>query len=154
MIRITFDVVGEKQVDRAIERFSKGVQDYRPAWESIRGIFWNAEKKKFEAADWEPLSPIYAAWKEEHYPGKPILQRTGALMASLTGHNEGAIIEIHPLWMQVGSALGYGRYHQKGTSRMPQRKVIDLVEENKRSIMKAIQRHLLNVSERAGIPAP
>lgn len=149
MIRFTFVVDGEVQVDRAIEQFAKGVEDYTPAWKNVRDIFWQAEKERFEAAHWEALSPVYAAWKAVHYAGKPILQRTGALMESLTGHHSGSIVEIHPLSVEVGSSLPYGIYHQRGTGSMPQRKIIDLDEGNKKAIMKAIQRHLVNAARGA-----
>lgn len=36
------------------------------------------------AGKWRELSPKYKAWKEARYPGKPILERTGALKAALT----------------------------------------------------------------------
>lgn len=156
MITLTFNVAGVQEFKAGIERFSEGISDLTPAWEDIRDYFWEVEAGQFDAegggdsGPWAPLSPTYAAWKAVHY-GTPILELTGALRESLTGGG-GSEVEISPMRLRVGSAVPYGIFHQWGTDRMAQRKVIDLTHENHMAMMKAVQRHMLIVSERAGIP--
>jgi phage gpG-like protein len=150
MIRLTFSVLGDKQVDFAIQRFTEGVSDLTPAWEDIRDYFWQVEGELFdsegssgESGLWQPLSPQYAAWKAIHY-GTPILERTGALRESLTG-GDGSQVQISPMRLGIGSTVFYGIFHQMGTSKMPQRKAIDLTYENQQEIARAVQRHLVNL---------
>lgn len=156
MITFTFNVAGLQEIKTGIERFSEGVSDLTPAWEDIRDLFWDIEGGQFDAegqggdGPWAPLSPTYANWKAIHY-GTPILELTGALRQSLTGGG-GAEVEIGPMSLKVGSSIPYGIFHQYGTSRMPARKPIDLTHENQMAMMKALQRQMLIISERGGIP--
>lgn len=74
---------------------------------------------------WEPLSPAYAAWKRRHFPGTKILERTGALRASLewsgSGLGAGGFFQPTPTRVMFGTDIPYGKYHQHGGGRMPQR---------------------------------
>ena len=94
---------------------------------------------------WVPLSPAYAAWKAIHYPGQPMLQRTGRLIESFEG-GPGAIRVVRPESLAFGSDIPYGTYHQTGTGRMPRRRIIDLTEEDRTMIMREIQRYLVRVA--------
>src|ERR1017187_7512096 len=84
------EIAGEVQMDRGIARFADGVADYRPIWSAVEDDFYAQMKDQFktegeEGGDkWQALSPEYAGWKEAHYPGQAILQRTGDLYNSLT----------------------------------------------------------------------
>lgn len=76
---------------------------------------------------WSPLTPDYAAWKEGHYPGMPLLELTGDLREALTttasplAYREWSAAEF-----SFGTAgLAYASFHQTGTARMPARPVFD-----------------------------
>ena len=43
---------------------------------------------------WAPLSPAYKRWKDKHFPGRPILVRTGAMQAGFRW-------EAHPRSLRV-----------------------------------------------------
>lgn len=80
-----------------------------------------------EMGSWAPLSESYAAWKEKHYPGAPILVRTGKLRAALTDSNaEGARRDVGSDVLTYGTqGVPYASHHQEGTSRMPARPPFD-----------------------------
>ena len=74
---------------------------------------------------WQSLQERYAARKRRKYGDKPILQATGALMASLTDPQAaGAIYELDPLKLTIGTSLttpggkwNLGLIHQEGAER-------------------------------------
>ena len=145
-MRLSFDFYGDQQVDRTLARVQDDINDFRPAWEAIADDFVSIEQAQFASqgatgsGGWAPLSPIYAAWKARHYPGKPTLERTGQLKASLTGRPFG-VERIDPKSMAVGSDVDYGLFHQQGTERMPRRRPVELTEINRRMIVKRAQQH-------------
>jgi len=79
---------------------------------------------------WAPLSPAYAEWKQQHFPGKPILQRTGALYGAMTSASRfgGSQSKISGDTLSIAPTVPYFRFHQQGTGRMPARPMIDFSE--------------------------
>ena len=111
-------------MDRGIARFADGVADYRPIWPVIEEDFYAQMKDQFktEGAEggeaWVPLTPEYAGWKEQHYPGQPILQRTGDLYNSLTSSTDAnAVLVEGRKSLTLGSRVPYGMYHQSNEPR-------------------------------------
>lgn len=159
MFRFRLDIAGEVQMDRAIARFSEGVTDYRPIWPVIADDFYAQEKDQFrtEGAEggerWEELSPEYAAWKEASYPGKPILQRTGDLVGSLTSASDPNAVKVEERkTLTLGSKVPYAIYHQSPKPRtvLPRRPEIMLTEEFKRGVTRHMQTYLLQVATQSG----
>lgn len=119
-----------KKSQQLLNRLAKsGKIDFRPTFKVI-GIGYQKEVKAiFEKQQpravglrWAPLSATYAAWKEIHYPGAPILVRTGKLKRSMTEQgSEGNITLIGSTSAVFGSYIPYGRYHDEGTQRLPKR---------------------------------
>lgn len=146
-VRLTLSFYGDKQVDRTLANLELGAADARPAFDAIADDFLKIERRQFAtqggagSGGWAPLSPKYAAWKARHYPGKTILRRTDELHTSLTVGP--AIRIIEPTTMIIGSDVDYGAYHQRGTSRMPQRRPIELTENRRREWMKILQRFIV-----------
>lgn len=69
----------------------------------------------------------------------PILYETGALFRSLTPGNPGYTERFAgPTTIFVGTAVPYGIYHQTGTSRMPQRTVLDFPDARTKQVMDGI----------------
>ncbi len=157
MFRFRLEVAGTVEMDRGIARFADGVSDYRPIWPVIEDDFYAQMKAQFasEGAEggerWQPLSPEYAGWKQAHYPGKPILERTGNLLRSLTsGADPNAVKVEDPQALTLGSKIPYAIYHQTGTSKMPARPEIKLPEPFKRSVMHHIQVYLVQIATQSG----
>lgn len=156
---LSFQFYGEAQLERTLERF-EAAADMRPAWEAIADDFARLERQQFASqgasasGGWSPLSPVYARWKANRFPGKTILRRTDALYDSLTVRPFGVEV-ITPSDMWVGSDVAYGRYHQQGTPRMPRRRPIELTEADRRRWVAIVQRFLVTghvtVGPRGGI---
>jgi phage gpG-like protein len=159
MFRFRLEIAGEVQVDRGIARFADGVADYRPIWPVIEDDFYAQEKDQFatEGAEggekWVPLSPEYGAYKEAHFPGKPILQRTGDLMRSLTTPNDPNAVRVEERkTLTLGSRIPYAIYHQSIDPRtvLPRRPEIELTEPFKRSAMHHMQTYLVQMASQCG----
>lgn len=150
---IRFEFYGDEQINRTLADREERVTDAREAWEVLARRFATAERRQFTSqglygsGGWRPLSPRYAAWKASRYPGKTILRRTDDLFKSLTQRPFGIEV-IEPLYMVVGSDVDYGAYHQSGTSRMPQRRPVELPESERREWVKIIQRFVVTGSAR------
>lgn len=160
MFRFRLDIAGEVQLDRGIARFSEGVADYRPIWPVIEDDFYAQEKDQFKTEGteggekWQRLSAEYSGWKEAHFPGKPILERTGDLMRSLTQPNDpnGVRIEERKT-LTLGSKIPYAIYHQSilpRKSKLPRRPEIALTEAFKRGVMHHLQAYLVQVATQSG----
>lgn len=159
MFRFKMDIAGETQLDRGIARFSDGVSDYTPIWPVIEDEFYAEEKAQFasEGAEggekWAPLSPAYSEWKEAHFPGQPILQRTGDLERSLTSRNDpnGVRVEARKQ-LTLGSRVPYGIYHQSTAprTRLPRRPMINLTSAFKATVMRQVQAYLVEIATKVG----
>ena len=146
--RIAFDFYGDVQLERTIDRTIDRAEDASPAWEAIANSLVRAERRQFAteggyaSGGRAPLSPAYAAWKARHYPGKPILERTGRLKASLTERPLGVEV-IRPHSAILGSHVPYGLHHQRGGGRPPPRRPVELPESIRREWVKIVQRWIV-----------
>ena len=146
--RLTLTMEGETQIDRTLARFADAIEDARPLWDVLADRFAASERRQFDSegaygsGGWAPLSPAYAAWKARHYPGKPILERTGEAKRGLTVRPFGVEVLL-PGSMVVGSGTDYMRYHQRGAGTLPQRRPVELPEGERRDWVKLMQRFIL-----------
>ena len=131
-VKVKIEMIGMTALESIFDHVKQIPDDWRNAWEPMAEDFHAAEAQIFaeQGPGYAPLRPRYAAWKAKHYPGMPILVRTGALELSLTDPTaDGAIYEINPTSMELGTDLktrdGHytlGMLHQTGTRRgMPAR---------------------------------
>lgn len=150
-VTIRLEVYGDVQLERTLERFASAAEDMRPAWETLRQRFLEAERRQFASqggygsGGWPALSPAYAAWKARNYPGQTILRRDDELFESLTEGPAVAILE--PSYMVLGSDVEHGGYHQRGDG-VPQRRPVELPEFERREWVKVMQRHLIEAGQR------
>lgn len=89
-----------------------------PAFEAAMGRQFNS-RGTGQTGAWAPLSDTYATWKRKHYPGKPLLELSGALRSALT---ESGSPNSYREWtaseFSFGTAgLEYASFHQFGTRR-------------------------------------
>jgi phage gpG-like protein len=141
VVVLTINTVGDERFVRGFNRYAQEVQDWRPAFEQIYDNFLDIERRNFRAQGyphpWKQLSPEYRQWKAVHYPGKPILQRTGRLMRSLTAKRQAGaqdtVKDIRKLRAEFGTQVPYARAHQQGhpPRNLPARPVVQLTERNK-----------------------
>lgn len=159
MFRFKLDVAGEVQLDRGISRFSDGVSDYRPIWPVIEDDFYAEEAAQFASEGaaggepWTPLSPEYAGWKEAHYPGMPILQRTGDLQRSLTSPSDPNAVHVeNRKSLVLGTRVPYAIFHQSINPRtkLPRRAPIQLTKPFKAGVMRQLQSYLVQIATQSG----
>ncbi|MBL8909869.1 MAG: phage virion morphogenesis protein [Archangium sp.] len=98
-----------------------------PVLERATGQQFDARGAGPDAGSWAPLSISYAKWKAAHYPGKPLLERTGALREGLTqSGSANARRDIGSNELTFGTrSVPYASAHQTGTERMPARPLFD-----------------------------
>lgn len=147
-LRLRLEFLGEVQLDRTLARFAAGLDDARPVWEKLARRFGVLNRAQFASegatgsGGWQALSPDYAEWKARHYPGKPILERTGDLKRSLTRRPYGVEV-LERRFMVLGSDVEYGPYHQAGGDRLPQRRPVELPERERREWVRILQRFVV-----------
>ena len=90
---------------RNIERLSENLTDGFD-WGSLAPIVAEAAEGIFASqgrGGWAQLSPAYARWKERNFPGKGILELTGAYLSAATQigapHN---LVEVGPDHLTYG----------------------------------------------------
>jgi phage gpG-like protein len=154
------EIAGQVAMDRGIARFADGIADYRPIWPVIEDDYYAQVKDQFKTEGeeggqaWVPLSEKYGAWKEAHFPGMPILQRTGNLIDSLTNPNSAnGVRREERKTLTFGSTLPYALYHQTGSKdgeHPPARPEIQFPEAFKRTVMHHVQTYLVQIASQSG----
>jgi phage gpG-like protein len=129
-VKLRFDQRGFDTARRELHDMRIRVQDVRPAWDVV--LTWWAERnvtnfrnagKRWQAA-WRPLAPTTLAEKLRlGYPPN-ILVRSGDLRTSLTMRPLG-VEQLRPHDVEAGTNVPYADFHQRGTKRMPQRKLVN-----------------------------
>ena len=141
MLNFTFNVDGEEQLNRWLDIAADSVNDFSTIFEKLADDFRETQKEVFKnegafegLSKWASLSPKYKKWKTKHFPGRPILELTGAMKRSLINRADSNHIErITPNTFEIGTKDFKAILHQRGTKKpMPKRKVIDLSESQKR----------------------
>lgn len=158
VLTVTFTIMGDVVLARALSRFGDGVRDFSPVWEQIRNDFVRIGEEQFgtegarSGQPWAPLSPTYAAWKEKHFPGRPILRLSGALWGQMSV-GTGLFVDITPMSMLIYPTLFYAAIHQQGSPRtnMPARKVVALTEDDKVGWMKMIHGYVYDKAREARV---
>ena len=138
---------------REIERLSEGlIADFD--WGSLAPIVAEAADRIFASegrGKWPQLSRAYAAWKEKNYPGKGILELTGAYRNAATQIGApGNVVEVgddHLTYGVEGFDPNYPLFHEdpREGSRLPARPVFELLEEDEdlsREVKETIEEHI------------
>ena len=122
-----------KEMELNFSRGARLIGDFKPVFNDVAKIFYKHEARSFASQgastgeEWERLSKAYGAWKKQNFPGRPILQRRGALLAALTRRGApGSLRRISNRGMVIGlndkTKIGkYGKAHSTGTDNMPAR---------------------------------
>lgn len=148
-MKLQVDVYGDEQVNRELLRFSDRSLDASPAFRRIADGMRDQIGRQFASqgaagsGGWAPLKPSTLAKKAAEGLSPNILQATGALMDSLTGAGGANREVVTRDELIFGTTLAYGGFHQRGTSRMPQRKPIEFSETDRRGFMKTLQRYVV-----------
>lgn len=161
-VRILFEVSGEEQFNRVFERVGDNLNDLTPIADDIRDAFWDIEKEQFQSGGakgasgkWKPLSPAYEIQKINRYGTfaviAGVLRATDAMYESMTGMTPDTVYQKSRDQIVIGTRLARAKYHQDGGGRLPQRKVIDFSDSQRRDLTKQTQRSLVKQIRRGGI---
>lgn len=143
MIEFRSELRGYPGLLNAFDQLAESIQDYSPAWPSIRRVFREIMVGQFTSQGsrggrkWANLSKGYKRWKERVAPGRPILFLTGRMAESLISETSDSINESDSLSLSMGTRVHYAKYHQGGTTsfsyagvsystRLPARPIINL----------------------------
>jgi phage gpG-like protein len=154
LVEITLDVAGDKQLARAFEATAREVEDMsdplaRFGEHLLREI---GEQFQTEGArggePWRRLTRAYETWKEEHYPGRPILVQSSAMRSAalspraVTITPRRLVYEIDDANVCGGTRSEHDRvdrgqlayWHQVGAGRLPARPIVQLNQEARREL--------------------
>lgn len=143
---------GADEYDAKLAKLTELIADLRPFWPLVVPLFIGWIGKQFESEGeffgqhWAPLTPAYAAWKTENYPGKGILSAEGDLRRAATTPErtvtpQTLVLRIKPYEKTERSTrttasgarsrarVGTGKemdpdWFQSGTGRMPARPLL------------------------------
>ncbi len=118
-------------------------------------LIFSHQQERNEGLKWAPLSEQYAQWKEKHFPGQPILVRTGTLRSSMTELGaEGNITIISKTGAVFGSSISYGIYHDADgprSGRLPRRNFSEPSEARRNIWIGQIEKSIINNFEKQGV---
>ena len=148
-MKLHFDIYGDEQIQRELLRFANYTGNAGPALQQIADDMREQIADQFAtegergSGGWAPLQESTIAAKAAAGLDPHILQATGALMESLTGRGGDNIEEVSDDHLVLGSRVAYGKFHQKGTSKMPARKPVEFSELDRRGFVRTLQRFLV-----------
>lgn len=112
---------------RAMRQIGSQVSSYYAgeAFASQGGIFGKV---------WKPLSPVYAAWKAKHYPGRPPLELTGTMRRSFRFSTSNTSATIT-------NTSNHYKYHQSSAprSKLPRRQMAGINNDVKTMVQRIIK---------------
>lgn len=130
----------------AFSRFADQITDWRPVFDLIIEDYQDVETKHFQTEgrsglgqQWADLSPDYAMWKSENYPGRPILVREGDMRQAVLEPK----IRKKRDYLRLRIKDEKLEYHQEGTKSMPARPVLVKPETMEKRWMKIFQSYMV-----------
>jgi phage gpG-like protein len=141
--RVSFSVEGEAQIERAFNLEAHMAADMSEPLSRMADVILERVNEQFategahgEAGGWRPLSPEYAKWKAKHYPGAPILVRTGKMKDLLL--DKSSSVTVTKQSMIYAPLSEYAGYHQRGTVKMPARKPVNLTMADRKAALNSV----------------
>lgn len=154
MLKVEWDITDA--VERLIAKRDQ-LDDLRPLWRALLPYLRKATERTFSTRGgrigerWTPLTQPYAARKARLFPGQPILRATDAMYRSFVIPGaENAVEEIDAQSLTYGSQDRKARYHQDGTPRMAQRKILEVTPADRREAKRLARAYLENQGRLSG----
>lgn len=153
-MRFTFEIAGDKQIERELLRVGSRSTNAAPAFSAIADFMIEETRLQFDtqgghgSGGWQPLQAATVRAKVRHHPplDPRILHATLALAHSLTDRGDkNMVLDIRPQELRYGSKLPYAAAHQnpKSSNPLPQRRPIAFTEHARREIIRKLQRYLV-----------
>lgn len=146
-MNITLNVSGVEELKAAFNQVVEGIKDFRrgDVWGKVQRVFYKIENELFTSegasgasGKWAPLSSPYAEIKAKKWGAVPILTASGRMWKAMSSETGDSVVDKQAQSMTIGTSLKYPGYHQAGTGRMAQRKVVDLTESQQADIVAPI----------------
>lgn len=151
-MNLTFEISGDVQVDRTLERWVDRADNMRPALSALADDFLRIEDRQFNSqglfasGGWTPLKQSTVERKALLGLDPRILHATLALRNALT--QRGAPHQVRRVTNDeffAGTDLIYAGVHQNPvTSPLPRRRPVELRETDRRQWIKTLQRFLVD----------
>jgi hypothetical protein len=154
MLNVRFQVAGEQQYARAFQVLADDARDLKEPLTRVRDRLVSTVGEQFQSegqhggTPWPQLSTAYEQWKQEAFPGRPLLVRSGAMRAAYLADGTRELTNTRLVWGidtqrdQHGQAIAdRAGAHQAGEGHMPQRKIIALTFEDRRAFDRAFVEH-------------
>lgn len=122
-MNIKIDITGIPETVGKLDQLKNVIENVEPEMQDVGKWMLSLLSEEVFAtqggiigAPWAGLSPSYARKKQQEYPGRGILVRTGVLQGNwrLMTSRQYALLK---------NGTPYAPYHQFGTSKMPQRMI-------------------------------
>lgn len=146
-MRVEVKVEGTDELIAAFRTVEKGL-DFRElgTWDAVAAKWYEIERGLFESegasgksGKWKALSSGCETQKQKKYGSVPILFASGEMARSLTKKGaKDSVLEKTANTLTIGTTNKKAGYHQRGNSRLPQRKVIDFTSEQLQEIASPI----------------
>jgi hypothetical protein len=137
-VRMRLEVMGEVQVSRAFQTFGHEARDMSDPLGRIGDKLLGAVGDQFRTqgartgAKWVPLNPAYAIWKDAQVGSEPMLVFHQWMRDTLTSKSAITVSSHQLVYRPVGKHDDVAAWHQAGSGHLPQRKLVDLTEIDKR----------------------
>lgn len=149
-MRFELDIAGDRQIARELLRVGEHAEDAAPAFRNIADYFRDLEREQFRSeggsgsGGWPPLAASTLLRKAKLGQPQNILVASGDLRDSLTdAGDEQHIEDVSHDGLLFGTRDPKAKYHQHGTSRMPQRRPVELSETERRHTLRILQRWVM-----------
>lgn len=148
-MQIAITIRGDKATIQKLEKMGQSFFNFKSEMEEIgtlvklyaAGQAMASQGGVFNAK-WPALSPKYAVWKAKHFPGRGPLIRSGNMSRRYEFSAKEQSVTIR-------NAADYFRWHQTGTSTMPQRLSLAVNDIQKRMMVQIIDAGVKRKIERA-----
>ena len=133
--------ISRDQVDRLLKRYGSKLRNLEKPLTGFGNYFVSETEKQFvtetdpDENRWADLAPSTLAEKRRLGYPDDILTRTGKMRKSVN-----AIATSKALAIKIQSE--YAIYHQEGTSKMPQRKILGMNDKRRERLAKLIRVYL------------
>lgn len=133
---INFKVQGNGLTPMNLNWWKPTKEEWTPVLLDDHPAFWRKEVDPTTGTPWARLSPRYAAWKAEAFPGQPTLRASGAMLDSAYIYTQGNRFLV--------KSTSYGAYNQFGTSKMPARPWMGVPDISLKQIVPISWRNILS----------
>lgn len=140
-MRVEFNMFGETQFAREIERVGDFAGNAKPVLAKIGADWMRWDEMQF-ASEGARASGGWAPLAESTIKAKghaKILFLSGELEAAMSNPGNLTISDNFLHLLLPDDIQDYAKYHQSGTSKMPQRRPLEFTEQDKVGMMKDLQ---------------